>query len=174
MRDMTLVMRELRGDHTMSTTPSSSLSALRNRVLSTLDGLSWLPLLLGRLSVGLLFMSTGWGKVHNIPKVTAFFEKLGIPAPGFHAVLVGYSELLCGAALVVGLFTRLATIPLVASMTVALLTAKRDEIHGVFDLVGQDEFTYWVVLVMIAVLGPGKAALDRLVAARVFGDDGAR
>jgi putative oxidoreductase len=111
--------------------------------------------------------------VHNIPKVTAFFEQLGIPAPGFHAVLVGYSELLCGAALVVGLFTRLATIPLIASMTVALLTAKRGDIHGVFDLVGQDEFTYWVVLVMIAVLGPGKVALDHPIALRLFGDESA-
>ncbi len=145
----------------------SSIAALRERALSTLEGLSWLPLLLGRLAVGLLFVSTGWGKIHNIPKVTAFFESLGIPAPGFHAVLVGYSELLCGAALVVGLLTRFATVPLIVSMTIALLTAKRGDIHGVFDLVGQDEFTYWVVLVMIAFLGPGKAAIDHFVAERI-------
>jgi uncharacterized membrane protein YphA (DoxX/SURF4 family) len=49
-------------------------------------------------------------------------------------------------------------------MVVALITAKRGDIHGVFDLVGQDEFTYLVMLVVIAVVGPGKIALDRFVA----------
>ena len=132
----------------------------RTRLLEAVGRLDWLAPLLGRLAVGLLFMSTGWGKVHDIAKVTQFFEHLGIPAPGFNAVLVGYSELICGSLLVLGLFARLATIPLIASMTVAILTAKRSELHGVFDLVGFDEFTYLVVLVMIAILGPGKIALD--------------
>jgi len=151
----------------MPETTGSSLLALRARILNALERLSWVPLLLGRLSVGLLFMSTGWGKVHNIPKVTAFFERLGIPAPGFHAVLVGYSELLCGTALVIGLLSRLATIPLIVSMTVALLTAKRADIHGIFDLVGQDEFTYWVMLVILAFFGPGRAAIDHAIGKRL-------
>jgi len=149
------------------TNAMSSARALRGRALEVLERARPAALLLGRLAVGLLFLSTGWGKVHNIPKVTHFFETLGIPAPGFHAVLVGYSELLCGAALVIGLLSRLATIPLIVSMTVALLTAKRGDIHGLFDLVGQDEFTYLVVLVMIAVLGPGRIALDHFVAKRI-------
>ncbi len=112
-------------------------------------------------------MSTGWGKVHNLDKVTAFFTSLGIPAPGFHAVLVGYSELLCGTALVLGLLTRLATVPLVVSMIVAILTAKRPDLHGLFDLVGFDEFTYLVVLVMIAILGPGAVSADAVLVRRL-------
>jgi putative oxidoreductase len=151
----------------MSNSLASTFHALRARALETLGKLDSVALFLGRLAVGLLFMSTGWGKVHNIPKVTHFFEQLGIPAPGFHAVLVGWSELLCGSALVIGLFSRLATIPLAVSMMVALLTAKLGDIHGIFDLVGQDEFTYLVVLVMIAVLGPGRLALDAIVAKRL-------
>lgn len=151
----------------MSNSTVSPFNALRARAKGTLAALEPGALLLGRLAVGLLFVSTGWGKVHDIPKVVAFFESLGIPAPGFQAVLVSWSELLCGSAIVIGLLTRLATIPLIVSMTVALLTAKRGDIHGLFDLVGQDEFTYLVVLVMIAVLGPGKLALDHLVAKRL-------
>ncbi len=151
----------------MSHTPASSFHAIRGRALTTLKKLDWLALLAGRLAVGLLFMSTGWGKVHDIPKVTMFFEKLGIPAPGFNALLVGWSELLCGTALVMGLFTRLATVPLIVSMTVAILTAKLPDIHGIFDLVGADEFTYLVVLVMLAILGPGRAAIDHAIAKRL-------
>jgi len=112
-------------------------------------------------------MSTGWGKVHNIEKVTHFFEQLGIPAPGFNAVLVGYSELVCGTLLVLGLVTRFATTPLVVSMTVAILTAKRGDIHGLFDLVGFDEFTYLCVLLMIAILGPGAVSLDHPLSRRL-------
>jgi len=151
----------------MSTGQAAALSQLRGKALATLKKFDSLALLGGRLAVGLLFMSTGWGKIHNIPKVTAFFEKLGIPAPGFHAVLVGWSELLCGTALVIGLLTRLATIPLIVSMVVAILTAKLADIHNIFDLVGADEFTYLIVLVMIAVLGPGRIALDRLLVKRL-------
>ena len=135
----------------------------RLRALALLRRLEWLAPLLGRLSVGLLFLSTGWGKVHSLDKVTKFFVTLGIPAPGLNAVVVGYSELVCGALLVVGLCTRVATIPLIVSMAVAILTAKLGDIHGVFDLVGADEFTYLCVLVILALIGPGKVSLDALL-----------
>jgi putative oxidoreductase len=143
------------------------VSTARTRALAIMDRIGWLAPLIGRLAVGLLFVSTGWGKVNDIPKVVHFFEHLGIPAAGFQAPLVAYSELICGSLLVLGLFTRLATIPLIVSMTVAILTAKRSELHGLFDLVGFDEFTYLCVLVMIAIIGPGAVSLDRVLAGRL-------
>jgi putative oxidoreductase len=139
------------------------VEGIRNRLIALLVGVRWLAPLLGRLAVGLLFMSTGWGKAHDIPKVTHFFETLGIPAPGLNAVVVAYTELIGGSLLVIGLFTRLATIPLIVSMTVAILTAKLGDLHGIFDLVGFDEFTYLIVLVMIGIIGPGAASLDHLL-----------
>jgi putative oxidoreductase len=141
--------------------------ALRARALEILERLRWLAPLLGRLAVGLLFMSTGWGKVHSLDKVTAFFVSLHIPAPGLNAVVVGYSELIGGTLLVLGLATRLAAIPLIVSMVVAILTAKLGDLHNVFDLVGFDEFTYLVVLVMIVLIGPGAVSLDHLLFARM-------
>src|SRR5450432_812919 len=148
-------------------------SALRYRrlLLEQIERLSWLAPLVGRLAVGLLFVSTGWGKVHDLPKVTAFFVKLHIPAPALNAVVVGYSELICGSLLVIGLCTRLATLPLIVSMVVAILTAKLSDIHDLFDLVGADEFTYLCVLVMLAVIGPGLLSLDRLLVQRWFVSD---
>jgi putative oxidoreductase len=143
------------------------LKDARSRALALIGRSQWLALLLARLSVGLLFLSTGWGKVHSIPKVTAFFQELHIPAPGLNAVVVAYSELICGALLVLGLLTRLATVPLIVSMIVAILTAKLADIHGVFDLVGAEEFTYLCMLVVILAMGPGKAAIDQVVAQRL-------
>jgi len=135
----------------------------RTKALLLLDRMWWLAPLVGRLSVGLLFLSTGWGKVHSLAKVTQFFISLHIPMPALNAVVVAYSELICGSLLVLGLCTRLATIPLIVSMVVAILTAKWADIHNVFDLVGADEFTYLCVLIMLALIGPGKVSLDRLL-----------
>jgi putative oxidoreductase len=143
------------------------LKDARTRALALISRSQWLALLLARLSVGLLFLSTGWGKVHSIPKVTSFFEELHIPAPGLNAVVVSYSELICGSLLVLGLFTRLATVPLIVSMVVAILTAKLADIHGIVDLVGADEFTYLCMLVVIAAVGPGAAAVDHVLARRL-------
>lgn len=148
------------------TSPLSAIAAAYAALLRVLERGRWLALLLARLAVGLLFMSTGWGKVHNLDKVTGFFEHLGIPAPAYNAVLVGYSELICGTLLVLGLLTRFATVPLVVSMIVAICTAKASDIHGLFDLVGTDEFTYLVVLIVVAILGPGSVAMDQLLANR--------
>ncbi len=146
------------------------VDTVRVRVMDILERAKWLAPLLGRLAVGLVFMSTGWGKVHNLDKVTHFFETLHIPMPAINAVVVGYSELICGTLLVLGLATRLATIPLVVSMIVAILTAKLPDIHNLFDLVGADEFTYLCVLVMVAIIGPGAASLDNPVAKRLGWD----
>jgi putative oxidoreductase len=143
------------------------IEKLRARAMRELDRLQWIAPLIGRFAVGMLFLSTGWGKVHSLDKVTAFFTSLGIPAPGFHATLVGYSELICGALLVIGLLTRFATVPLIISMIVAILTAKRDQLHGIFDLVGFDEFTYLAVLVMLVLIGPGLVSVDHLVARKL-------
>src|SRR5579859_3807913 len=142
------------------------LETARTRALRELARVQWLAPLLGRLAVGLLFLSTGWGKVRHIPNVTAFFTSLGIPLPGLNAVVVGYSELIGGALLTLGLLTRLATIPLMISMVVAILTAKLADLHNPFDLVSFDEFTYLVVLAMILIIGPGEVSLDRLVLRR--------
>jgi putative oxidoreductase len=142
------------------------LQALCAFALGILERLKWLAPLLGRFAVGMLFLSTGWGKVHSIPKVTEFFESLHIPAPAFNAVLVAYSELIGGALLVIGLLTRLAAVPLIVSMIIAIMTAKLGDLHNVFDLVGFDEFTYLVVLVMIAIIGPGAASLDHVLFGR--------
>ena len=140
---------------------------LRGRAMEVLGRLQWLAPLVGRLAVGLLFMSTGWGKVHSLEKVTHFFEELGIPAPGINAPFVAGVELVCGTLLVLGLGTRLAALMLAPTMIVAILTAKRADLHGLFDLVGFDEFTYLCVLVMIAVIGPGSVSLDHPLARKL-------
>jgi putative oxidoreductase len=144
-----------------------SLVKLSDRSLAALKRIDWMPATVARATVGLIFLSSGWGKVHNLGKVTGFFAELGIPAPGLNAVVVSYSELVCGALLLVGLASRLATIPLLVSMAVALATAKAADIHGLSDLFGAVEFTYLALLLVIAVNGPGPLSADRLLVRRL-------
>ena len=140
-----------------------TLVSLYDRVLGVAKKLEWLALALARLTVGVEFISTGWGKVNNLAKVTAYFGELGIPAPAFNATLASFTELICGTLLIVGLGSRLAACPLIVTMLVAIVTAKRDELHGVTDLVGFVEWTYIAILVVVVVFGPGAAAADAYV-----------
>lgn len=169
----------MREDNEVSKTPVERIMELRKLALEKLKALEPFALLFARLGVGIVFLSTGWGKVHNIEGVTKFFTTLGIPMPGLNAVVVAWSELLCGSALVLGVLTRLATIPLIVSMIVAILTAKKEEfaktegggIKYLFTLFGFDEWTYLVLLVVIAILGPGRWAVDAILSKRLVEKD---
>ncbi len=140
---------------------------VRTLVLTIAGKLAWLPPTLTRITIGWLFLQTGWGKVHNLGQITDYFRSLGIPAPEIQAPLASATELVCGALILAGLFTRLASVPLIVTMTVALATAKKNDIHAVDDLFGIDEYLYIVLLVYLGVAGPGPLSLDRLLVRRV-------
>ena len=145
--------------------------SMRDRLLGITRKVDWLPLLLIRASLAAVFIPSGWGKLHSLDKVTGFFTELGIPAPHFHAVLVAVSEFGCGTLLLVGLVSRLAAIPLVISMTVAIVTAKRPDISGIVDLFAVDEFLYIVMAIAVLVLGAGAVSADGVIGRR-FGKRG--
>ena len=111
-------------------------------------------------------LRTGWGKLHSIPKVVGCFTELGIPAPEFQARLVSTTEFLCGALLLLGLFTRLASLPLIVTMVVAILTAKKGDIASVSDLFGVMEYLYIALLLWLGAYGAGALSLDRIFASR--------
>src|SRR5690349_19781674 len=123
----------------------------------------WLSPTLARLTVGLVFFQSGWGKLHDLDKVTGFFTDLGIPHPWFQARLASTSEFVCGGLLLVGLATRFAAVPLIITMAVAIRTAQWENVDGIGSLVGLLEFAYVALLVWLATDGPGPISLDRLL-----------
>lgn len=145
---------------------SSNLHELQSRALQGAERCAFLAPLLARFTVGIAFVESGWGKVHNLDRVTEFFTELGIPAPAFQATFVSWVELIGGALLLLGLATRFAAVPLLCTMVVALLTARAEDITGVGDLVGAIEFTYLALLAWLALSGGGAASLDRAIARR--------
>jgi putative oxidoreductase len=140
------------------------MASIRLRVLAALGKLRWLPPLFARITLGVLFVSTGWLKLHDLGKVTAFMGQLGLPFPAFTAGLVGTVELVCCGLLLLGLFTRIASIPLIVTMIVALVTAKASEIHSLPNLFFIVEFTYIAMLVYLVIGGPGAFSVDTAIA----------
>ena len=142
------------------------ITGAHNRALTLASNLNWVAPLVARITLGVLFVSTGWGKVHDLDKVTGFFTDLGIPAPHLNAVMVSFVELFGGSLLLIGLASRLAALPLMASMAVAILTAQREQVSGLPDLFGLVEWTYLALLLWVALSGPGKLSLDHLLFGR--------
>ena len=142
------------------TTPFRSANDLAARVARSL---AWLSPTLARLTVGLVFFDSGWGKLHDLAKVTDYFTQLGLPMPAFQARLASTSELVCGGLLLLGLATRFAVVPLVITMCVAIRAALWDQVDGLSSLVGLTEFAYIALLVWLGTDGPGPLSVDRLL-----------
>jgi putative oxidoreductase len=128
------------------------------------DKASFMGPTLARLTVGVVFVGTGWGKLHSLPDVTSFFTDLGIPFPAFNARLTACTEFFGGLLVLLGLGTRLASLPLAFTMVIAILTAKRANIDGITSLLGFEEWSYLVFFLWIALAGAGPLSLDALIA----------
>jgi putative oxidoreductase len=83
-----------------------------------------------RLAVGGVFFASGLIKFLYANQGAGRFAKLGIPAPELTANFVGVVEIAAGLLLAVGLATRLAAIPLVIDMLVAIGTSKLPMLFG--------------------------------------------
>jgi uncharacterized membrane protein YphA (DoxX/SURF4 family) len=84
-----------------------------------------------RLYAGAVFLSEGIQKfLYPDALGTGRFDKAGIPAPGFFAPLDGVLEIVCGALILAGLLTRLATVPMIVDMVGALLITKLPILWG--------------------------------------------
>lgn len=145
---------------------STSIKHLYHRALRLCTRLAWLGPLVVRLVIGLAFVVTGWGKLHNLDQVTDYFASLHIPFPGPQAAFVSTVELVGGAMLILGLGTRIAALLLIGVMTVATLTAKLPEAESLIDLASTIELTYLVTFVWLVLHGGGKASLDHLITRR--------
>src|SRR5271154_1066836 len=109
--------------------PIQKLYALFVRVASSLQS----PfLLIIRLYWGWQISQNGWGKLHNLSRVSDFFSSLGIPAPGPTATFVATFEFVGGILLAIGLLSRIMALGLVIDMLTAYVTADRAALGSVF------------------------------------------
>ena len=142
------------------------LEQLVNIVRSVGNCLQSPLLLLIRLYWGYQFAITGFGKFLHLSDIAAYFLSLGIPFPHFNAVLVGCIEFFGGILLFLGLFSRVAAIPMFCTLFVALLTAEPNALISLFKsfdptaFFSSTPFPFMCAVVIVFCFGPGKLSLD--------------
>jgi putative oxidoreductase len=144
---------------------------LYRRITSSLSPLQSVMLLAVRLYWGFQFAQTGWGKLHNLVKITGFFASLNIPFPSFTGPFVSTLEFVGGVLLMLGLFTRPVALLLTCNMFVAYWTADREALSAIFSDPGKfyaaDPYTFLFASLMILVFGAGFLAVDTPIAKRL-------
>jgi len=127
-------------------------------------------LLFVRLYWGWQLIQSGWGKLHNLQKVTDFFTSLNLPLPGQMAVFISCIEFFGGILLVLGLLSRLNALVLVVNLIMAYITADREALLSFFS--DPDKFSaaapyvFLIASLLILIFGPGLFSLDTLLLRR--------
>ena len=122
-------------------------------------GTTHFSLLLLRLASG------GFMLTHGVPKLQRilsgemrFGDPLGLGSE-VSLVMVVFAEFVCSILIILGLGTRLASIPLIVTMAVAAFIAHGDDPFGRKELA----LFYMVVFVVLLFAGSGKYSIDRLI-----------
>jgi uncharacterized membrane protein YphA (DoxX/SURF4 family) len=135
---------------------------MKNKIFKT----SAAPTLIPRLIVGLVFLSEGLQKFFSPDTVGAGrFAKIGFEYPEFWASFTGAFEIICGALILAGLLTRLASIPLLTIMLVAFVTTKYPILieKGFLSMAHEyrTDFAMTMLLLFLIYFGGGKHSLDK-------------
>ncbi len=118
-----------------------------------------------RILVGWVFVSEGIQKFLFPAQLgVGRFAKIGIPSPQILAPFVGAVEIVCGVLLLAGLLTRLATIPLLGVILVAIVTTKIPLIAktGMWSMLheARADFSMLLGLLFLLIVGGGTLSLD--------------
>lgn len=119
-----------------------------------------------RAAVGLIFFTQGILKFTSAKMGVERFTHIGFPWPGFTAHFVGSFEIVCGLLVLVGLLTRLATVPLLIVIATAIVTTKLPQLtragQGFWFMVSdaRTDFAMLCSLLFLLGAGPGRWSLD--------------
>jgi len=122
-------------------------------------------IILIRIIVGLIFLSEGIQK-YIFPALngTGRFEKIGFENPAFWAYFTATFEIICGSLVLPGLFTRIATIPLLIIMLTAFVTTKwpilQDKGFWIMTHEYRTDFAMTLLLIFLLIYGSGGLSGD--------------
>jgi putative oxidoreductase len=118
-----------------------------------------LALLILRVGSGILMMNHGYDKLVKFQVMAPkFMNFLGLGGTVSLALVV-FAEFFCSIFLILGLFTRLAAIPLIIDVAVAVAKAHNMDIFGD----AEHASLFFLVFVTILLLGPGRISVDGMI-----------
>jgi putative oxidoreductase len=125
-------------------------------------------LLFVRVFWGWQFIVAGRAKLADIPTFADRFAGWGVPAPHFTVHFIALLEVGGGILLILGLASRLISLPLVINMIMALVIADREALKAIFSdgdkFINAAPSTFLIASLIILVFGPGLFSLDTLIA----------
>jgi putative oxidoreductase len=135
-------------------------------------------IILIRLMAGGVFLSEGIQKfVYPAQLGAGRFARIGFGRPDLLAPFVGGVEIVCGVLIIVGLATRLAAIPLLVDISVAIVSTKipillghglwsfalpKLDSYGVWSMLheARTDVSMWLALLFLLIAGPGVSSID--------------
>jgi putative oxidoreductase len=141
----------------------NKLLPLYKRFVSIVNHGQSIALLCIRFALAYTFWLTGKKKFDGFADIVEWFGSLGIPAPTLNAYLATYTELVGAVLLVLGLGTRLISIPLIITMIVAIKTVHWE--NGFASGDNGYEIPLYFILMLLTTLsfGAGKISMDHLI-----------
>ena len=125
-------------------------------------------LLVGRVLIGWLFLTSAWSKFHNMDGYVAYLTNLKVPYPEFFSWIGAPVEFLIGITLILGLATRYATLLCLLFLIVATALAHRyweyppAQMGAQYNNFIKNLAIFGGVLVLF-VTGPGQISVDRML-----------
>lgn len=127
-------------------------------------------LLVVRLTWGYQLAESGWGHLTHVQRTSDYFASLHVPHPAVAVYLSGGTELVGGLLLIVGLFARIVSIPVLFNFCVAYATASWPDLvkswheKGAGDtydaFINDSAFPFLILALLILAFGPGRISLD--------------
>jgi len=112
-----------------------------------------------RLGFGILMINHGYSKLIHFGEMRNQFMSFMGMGSSMSLALVVFAEFFCSLFLILGLFTRFATIPLIITMCVALFKAHNGDFFGD----GQVAALFLTGYVALLLVGPGKISVDSMI-----------
>ncbi len=139
-------------------------------------------LLIFRFSYGWKMYLSGYRHLHHVDAMVSNFKDWGVPLPRFNVYVSGTTEIVGGILLMLGLATRLISIPLVFNFLVAILTAGASNVRQAFlggdllkpnydagrlggleAIVDDTAFPFFLTALVTLTFGAGKVSIDYLI-----------
>lgn len=112
-----------------------------------------------RLAIGILMMDHGYDKLIHFSEYShQFINFLGM-GKTLSLALVVFAEFFCSLFLILGLFTRLATIPLIITMCVVIFSINNGKVF----MQHESPALYLTGFLVLLIIGPGRISVDSMI-----------